>query len=49
MSGEYVKSFKLEVEIQDNGIIRDPIGLIIGRCDDVWLNRRGEIYMEQIT
>ena len=37
MSGDYIKTFKLEVEIQENGIIRDPFGWIIGRCDDDWL------------
>ena len=37
MSGDCVKTFKLEVEIQENGIIRDPFGWIIGRCDDDWL------------
>lgn len=37
MSGDYIKRFKLEVEIQENGIIRDPFGWIIGRCDDDWL------------
>ena len=37
MSGDYIKTFKLEVEIQENGIIRDPFGWIIGRCNDDWL------------
>lgn len=37
MSGDCIKTFKLEVEIQENGIIRDPFGWIIGRCDDDWL------------
>ena len=35
---EYIKRYKLEVEIQDNGIIRDPFGWVIGRCDDEWFN-----------
>lgn len=38
MSSEYIKRYKLEVEIQDNGLIRDPFGWIIGRCHDEWFN-----------
>lgn len=37
MSGDCIKTFKLEVEIQENGIIRDPFGWIIGRCNKDWL------------
>lgn len=35
---EYIKRYKLEVEIQDNGLIRDPFGWIIGCCHDEWFN-----------
>lgn len=38
MGSEYVRLYRLEVEIQDNGIIRDPFGWIVGRCNDEWLN-----------
>lgn len=38
MDSEYIRLYKLEVEIQDNGIIRDPFGWIIGRCNDEWFN-----------
>lgn len=33
------QSYKLTVEIQDNGIIRDPFGWIVGRCSSEWLQR----------
>lgn len=35
---DYIKRYRLEVEIQDNGLIRDPFGWIIGRCDDEWFH-----------
>lgn len=38
MDSEYIKRYRLEVEIQDNGIIRDPFGWIVGRCDNEWFN-----------
>ena len=38
MCSEYIRRYKLEVEIQDNGIIRDPFGWIIGRCNDEWFD-----------
>ena len=38
MSGDCCKCYRIEVEIQENGIIRDPFGWIIGRCDDDWFN-----------
>lgn len=42
MSGDCIKTFKLEVEIQENGIIRDPFGWIIGRCNKDWLENHNE-------
>ena len=27
----------MEVELQENGIIRDPFGWIVGRADDEWM------------
>lgn len=39
MSGECCRVYTLTVEIQENGIIRDPFGFIIGHCDDKWLRR----------
>jgi len=39
VSGDYSPTYTLTVEIQDNGIIRDPFGFIVGRCDAEWLNR----------
>lgn len=33
------KSYTLTVEIQENGIIRDPFGFVMGRCDAQWLRR----------
>ena len=39
MSGEICRCYTLTVEIQDNGIIRDPFGFIVGHCDDMWLRR----------
>lgn len=38
MSSDYIKRYRLEVEIQDNGLIRDPFGWIIGCCHDEWFN-----------
>lgn len=39
MSGECCRVYTLMVEIQENGIIRDPFGFIMGHCDDEWLHR----------
>ena len=39
MNAGHIPTYRLTVDIQDNGIIRDPFGSIIGRCDDEWLNR----------
>ena len=39
MNAGGIPTYKLTVDIQENGIIRDPFGFIIGRCDDEWLNR----------
>lgn len=39
MSGDACQSYKLTVEIQDNGIIRDPFGGIMGHCSSEWLQR----------
>lgn len=33
-----IKTYELNVTIQDNGIIRDPFGWIVGRCDDGWFD-----------
>ena len=51
MSGDCIKTFKLEVEIQENGIIRDPFGWIIGRCGDDWLRlvTRHEMELNGLT
>ena len=43
MSGDVCKSLWLRVEIQDNGIIRDDRGLIIGRADDGWMRYRWQL------
>lgn len=37
MADEECRTYRLEVEIQENGIIRDPFGWIIGRADDDWM------------
>ena len=38
MSGDYIKTVMIDgVEIQENGIIRDKRGWIIGRADDEWM------------
>lgn len=37
MSGDCIKRLKLEVEIQQNGIIRDARGWIIGNADAGWM------------
>lgn len=34
---DYCKRYKMEVEIQENGLIRDPFGWVMGRCDEEWL------------
>lgn len=39
MEGSACGCYKLTVEIQDNGIIRDPFGWIMGHCDSDWLQR----------
>lgn len=39
MSGDCIPVYKLEVIVQSNGIMRDPFGAIMGRCDDDWLDR----------
>jgi hypothetical protein len=39
VSTGHIPTYTLTVEIQDNGIIRDPFGFIIGKCDDNWLQR----------
>ena len=39
MSGGCIRVYTLTVEIQENGIIRDPFGHIMGHCDDMWLRR----------
>lgn len=39
MGGGACQSYKLTVEIQDNGIIRDPFGWIMGHCSSEWLQR----------
>ena len=38
MSGDYCETVVLNgVEVQENGIIRDERGWIIGRADDEWM------------
>lgn len=34
---DYCKEYKLTVTIQENGLIRDPFGWVVGRCDEKWL------------
>lgn len=37
MSGDICKTITLCVEVQENGIIRDDRGWIIGRASDEWM------------
>ena len=36
--GAYPAGFRLEVEILEDGTIKDPFGWPIGKCDDEWFN-----------
>ena len=37
MGSGHCEEYKVQVTIQSNGIIRDPFGWVVGRCDDDWL------------
>ena len=48
MSGDYVESFKMIVEIQDNGIIRNLDGWIIGHTEVETIGCTSTIQSSQI-
>ena len=43
MSCDECKVVRLQAEVQENGIIRDEHGWIIGRADDEWMRYQWQL------